>query len=158
VAVEVARVEAARIAGLGQQRLRPHRVVHRRRRRPVEVEAAGNDTPGDLREPKQLGLVVTLAVEGEGAGLTHATVVPGRLRVPLIEEADPEGRVERGVPERQPWRSLELLGERATDQVGYVALAALQRDQARRLVRDDPEDQPLDARGLAPELVGGLQD
>src|SRR4029453_3764348 len=65
-------------SGPRQQRLRLHRIVRGRRRRPVEVEAAGNDAAGDSRRAEQLGLVVALAVEGEGGGLTHRKVVPGR--------------------------------------------------------------------------------
>jgi len=62
------------------------------------------------------------------------------------------------VLEREPRRSSQLFGERTADHVGDVDLPALQRGQARRLVRDDPEDQPLDARGLAPVLVERVED
>src|SRR5262245_40065692 len=157
IGVEIAGVEPVRVSRLGEQRFRPGRIVRGRRRRPVEIEAAGNDAARYPRRTEQLGLVVALTIDGEAGGLTDAPVVPGRLRVPLVEEVDPERRVERGVLKRQPGRSTKLFGERTADQVGYVDLAALQRDQPRRLVRDHPEDQPLDARSLAPEMVGRLQ-
>jgi hypothetical protein len=52
---------------------------------------------------------------------------------------------------------LDLLGERASDRVGHVDLAALERGQPRRLVRDHLEDEPLHGRDLSPVLVEGLE-
>src|SRR5206468_11232325 len=49
VAPEISGVEAFRVAGLGQKLLGLGRVVRDRRRLPVEVEADGDDAPGDLR-------------------------------------------------------------------------------------------------------------
>src|SRR5215831_1177579 len=58
----------------------------------------------------------------------------------------------------EPGAAPQLLGHRAAEGVGHVHVAALEGRRARRLVRDALEDYALDAWGLAPVTVEGLQD
>src|SRR5215467_6857368 len=58
----------------------------------------------------------------------------------------------------EPRTAAELLGHRAAEGVGHVHIAALEGGRARRLVGNALEDHALDARGLAPVAVEGLQD
>src|SRR3989475_8900056 len=82
--VEVARVEAVRIAGLGEELLRPLRVVARWIEGQRELEAPRDDTAGRLREAEGLGRVHRLAVDRQARGQPHAWLVPGRFRIPLV--------------------------------------------------------------------------
>src|SRR5437870_5180774 len=124
VAVVVTGGEAVRVAGLGEELPGPGRIVRVRGRLPEEVEARGDDAVGDLREAQGLGLVDRRPVDRQVDGQAHSPVVPRRLRVPLIDEDEPEGGG-RGVGlEREPGRPLALLGLAAADRVDDVGLAA----------------------------------
>ena len=113
---------------------------------------------GDLGEAQRLGLTDGLPVDGEARGQAHALIVPRRLRVPLLAgEVDPEGGGDQGGRELQPGRALDLLRKLAADRIGYVDLAALEHGKPRRLLGDDPEDQPLDVRRLAPVALVRLE-
>src|SRR6059036_3087754 len=157
VAVVVTGVEAVRVAGLGEELPGPGRIVRGRGRLPEEVEARGDDAVGDLREAQGLGLVDRRPVDRQVDGQAHSPVVPRRLRVPLIDEDEPEGGGRVVGLEREPGRPLELLGQGAADRVDDVGLAALEHRQARRLVRHRLEDQAFHARGLAPVLLVGFE-
>src|SRR5438128_4174578 len=86
IAPEVPGVEALRVPGLREELPGLARVVGVERRLPVEVEAGGDDAPGDLGEPEGHGLVDRLAVHRVVGRETHAPVVPRRARIPLVGE------------------------------------------------------------------------
>ena len=65
--------------------------------------------------------------------------------------------MEHGRLELQAGRAAQLLGERPANGVDDVHLAALERGQPRGLVGDDLEDEPANARPLAPVLIERLQ-
>ena len=157
VAEVLARVEAARVAGLGEQPLGTGRIIGDRRRLPEKLEDVGDDAVGDSREAERLGLVDRVAIEGHARRLPHLGVVPGRLRVPLLGEVEPERSLQHGGLELQARRATHLLCQRPADRVDDVRLAALERGQPRRLVGNDPEHQAPDAGALAPVLVERLQ-
>jgi len=76
----------------------------------------------------------------------------------LLREIDPvRGRADRRLEDKTR-RLLDVLGQLAADRVGDIDLAALQGGDPRRLVRDDPEDEALDGRRLAPELLERFED
>src|SRR5262249_13830545 len=77
VAGVIACVKAVRVTGLGEQTFGAKGIVRVARRLPVELEVAGDDAEGDLREPEGLGLVDGLPVDGVVGGQPHAPVVPG---------------------------------------------------------------------------------
>src|SRR5882724_12186120 len=84
-----------RIPGLRQQLFGLGRIVGIDRRLPVEVEARGDDAPGDLGKPEGLRLVDRLAIDGVGGGEPHAAIMPRRARVPLVGEDQPVSARER---------------------------------------------------------------
>jgi len=88
VAEVVTGVEAVRVAGLGQELLGAGGIVRVAGRLPVELEAAGHDPEGDLRESEGVRLVDGLTVDGVIRGEAHAPVVPRRLGIPLLTLAD----------------------------------------------------------------------
>ena len=91
---ELAGVEPVRIPGLGEELLGLRRIVGRRLDLQREVHDARHDDPGRRAKAQTGGLVRRLAVEGQVHCLPQALVVPGRLRVPLLGELEPEdGRV-----------------------------------------------------------------
>ena len=102
------------------------------------------------------GLVDALAIERQRHGLAHPRVVPGRFRIPLIGEIDPERRVDHHRLQREPRRALQLLGQLAADRVGEIDLAALQRREPRGLVGNHLPDQLLHGGRLAPVAVERL--
>ena len=144
--------------GLGDEPLGPDGIVRVAGRLPVELEAAGNDAPGDPGISERVRLVHRLPIDGMVHGQAHPPIVPRRLRVPLLGEVDPVcGLTDVGL-QRQPGGSPDLLGHRAANVIGDVHLTALQRGQACGLVRDRLQDQPLHVRGLAPVLIEGFDD
>src|SRR5215472_7801966 len=157
VAVELAAVEAVEMPRLGQQVFGLDRIVNRQRRLPEEVEREGDDAAGDLRVAERDRFVHALAVDRQASGAAHALVVPWRFRVPLVGEIDPLRRRRDDRLEGQPRRALQLFGELTADRVDDVDLAALQCRQPRRLFGDRLEHQALDARGLAPIALEGLE-
>src|SRR5438876_6907622 len=82
VAPEVSRVEPFRITRLAEELLGLCRIVGVCGRLPEEVEALGNDAPGDPREAERDRLVDGRAVDRVVGGEAHAPVRPRRLRVP----------------------------------------------------------------------------
>ena len=70
------RVEALRIACLGQQPLRPRRIVGIRGRRPVELEVAGNDARRRPAVSQVLRVAEPLAIDGDVGGEPDAPVRP----------------------------------------------------------------------------------
>src|SRR5207249_2108112 len=111
VAGEVARVEAVGIAGFGQELLGPGEIVRNGRRLPVVLEVRGDEAVVEARGPERLGLVDRLAIDGVVGGETKPAVVPGRFRVPLVDEVDPVAVVrERGL-EREPRSTADLLAQ-----------------------------------------------
>src|SRR5712692_1334113 len=91
VAPEVPRLEALRVPGFREELLGPRRIVGMDRRLPVEVEAGGNDAPGNPGEPEGLGLVDGRAVDGVVGRQTHPPIVPRRAGIPLVDEDEPVG-------------------------------------------------------------------
>src|SRR5262249_28063971 len=90
VAKVVAGGETVGIARFAQERLRPGRLVRIAGRLPVEVEARGNDAPGNPRKPERVRLVHRVPVDRVIGGEANAAIVPRRLWIPLIREAHPE--------------------------------------------------------------------
>src|SRR5207245_7269654 len=78
--IEVAGIEPVRVAGLGQELLRPGWIVRRRIDGERELEAPRNDGARRPRETERLGLVHGRAIDREAGRLTDALVVPRRLR------------------------------------------------------------------------------
>src|SRR4029453_6851044 len=76
IAEKVAGVEAVGVAGLGQELTSPCRVVRVARGLPEELEARGNDAPGEPGESQGLGPVDRRPVDGVVDGQTHAPIVP----------------------------------------------------------------------------------
>jgi hypothetical protein len=105
--IEVAGVEAVRVARLGEELSRLGRIVRRRLDRQRELEAPGDDAAGQAREPERLGLVDGLPVDGVARREADAPVVPRRLRVPLVGEVEPEDAGRLGGDELQAGRALD---------------------------------------------------
>src|SRR5438552_9350031 len=122
IAPEVAGVEAVRVPGFREELPGLARIVGVERRLPVELEAGGDDAPGDLGEPEGHGLVDRLAVDRVVRRAAHAPVVPRRARIPLVGEDQPVGGHERSRPQGEPGRAPPLLAELASDRVGAVHL------------------------------------
>src|SRR5206468_8641942 len=156
VTEELAGVEAVRVPDLGEQSSRADWIVGIRGRRPIEVEARRHDAPGDLRQTERRGLIEGLAIERQVSGQTHALVVPGGLRIPLIGKDQPVVGRKHGF-QREPGRAPDLAGQLAADQVDDVGITALERRQPRGVVGNHTEDQPLHVRRLAPILVERLE-
>ena len=103
-------------------------------------------------------LVHRVPIDCVVGGQAYASIMPRRLRIPLIGKVDPEcGLADVGL-QGQPRASPELLGQRAPNPVCDVDLTALERGQPRRLVRDRSQDKALDVRHLAPVLLERLHD
>src|SRR5439155_26083988 len=87
IAVVISRVEALRVARLGQELPRLPEVVRRDGSRPVEVEGVRDDAPRDPRQTERLRLVDRLPVDRVARGEPYPTVRPRRLGVePLLRE------------------------------------------------------------------------
>ena len=154
---ELARVEAVGEAGLGQQRLGALRVVGIGRDRQGELLVPGHDVAGGAGEAERLGLVDRLAVHREARGQPHAPVRPRRAGRPLLREHQEQHAVGAHRGQRQPGGAPDVLRDGAVEEVGDVHLAALERGGARGLLGDASHHQALDARGLAPVAVEGLE-
>ena len=153
---ELAGVEAVGVAGLGEELAGALGIVRRRVDRQGEVEVARHDAAGGPRQAERLGLVERLAVDGEAGGQPHALVGPGRLRIPLVREIEPEDAEERR-HQAKPRRALDVLGGGPAQEKGDVDFSALERGGARGLVGQAPEDEPLDGRSLAPVALEGFE-
>src|SRR5207245_3678950 len=104
----------------------------------------------------RVSLIHRLPVDRVVGCQTDASIVPRRLRVPLVWEIDPEGGLADVRLERQPRAPADLLGQGTADRVGDIDLAALQAGQPRGLVGDRFQRQALHVRRLAPVLLEGL--
>ena len=111
----------------------------------------------EFGKPESERLVDGVAVDRKVGGPTDALVMPRRCRVPLLGKIEPERawRVDR--LERQPRHIAQFLGQFAVDRVDDVDLAHLERGQPGRLLRDHLEDEPFDARDLAPVRLERLE-
>ena len=155
--IEVARVEAVRIAGLGEEFLGLRGIERIGLEEPRELERARDEGAGRLAEAERLGLVERLTVDGVAHGLTHAQVVPRRLRIPLVGQVEPEGslrllrrdELEAGGP-------ADVLGHGTGEQIRDVHLAFLQRGRARGLFGQAAVDEALDVGHLAPVALPRL--
>src|SRR3989442_4832555 len=149
--VEITGVEAVRIARVGEEAPGLRGVVGVRLEELRELQRARDQRPGDLREAERLGLVERLPVDGVARGLAYAPVVPGRLRVPLVREIEPENRGRyRARDELESGTALNVLGHRAGQEIGDVDLAGPYGGRARRLLGQAPKDESLDVGDLAP--------
>ena len=86
VGIEVAGVEAVRIAGFGEELSGLRRIVGIGLERQRELELARDHGAGEAGRSERLGLVQRPAVDRIAYSEPHAAVVPGGLRVPLVEE------------------------------------------------------------------------
>src|SRR5581483_4823562 len=156
--IELTRIEAVRIAGLGQELPAPRGIVGVRLDGQRELEAPRHEIAGGPRGAERLRLRQRTAVDGVAGGEANAAVRPRRLRIPLIEEIEEERR--DTARERQPQArvTLDLLRLGRVEQVGDVDLPALQHGHARERLRHHLEDEPLDGRHLAPVAVERLHD
>src|SRR3954454_8341513 len=110
IAIEWAGIEAAGMAGLGEQLLRRGDVVDRRGRLPVKLEMR-RDKAVSVKPRMAEGdcVIDALAVDRQVHGAAHPDFRPRRFWVPLFGEIDPEWR---GVAYREgePRRALHVLG------------------------------------------------
>src|SRR3989442_4913045 len=93
---EVAGVESARIAGLGQELTGPPGVVRVGFDRQRELHVLGDHVAGQYREVEELSLGEGPLIDGQARGQPHATVTPRRLRIPLVPEVESEHRIGAG--------------------------------------------------------------
>src|SRR6267142_4519907 len=94
------------------------RVVNRRRRLPIIFEDVGHERiAGQQRVTERQRLVDPLAVDCEAGGLAHPLVMPGRFRVPLLGEGEPERTLDYGRLETESGRTLKLFGQLAADRI-----------------------------------------
>src|SRR5438132_7393663 len=85
--------------------------------------------------------------------------MPWRLRIPLAgREVEPGRGGQKRSRERETGRSLHFLGERASEIVCDVHVAALEHGQTRGVVGDAAEYQALDGGHLTPEPLMCLED
>ena len=137
------------MARFGQKLLCLLWIVYRFRRLPVKLETFRDDAVGQPRLAKRQRLV--------DPGRSIARLAACRTRRSCHGDFGSHwsAKYSHCAPghrrfERQPRGTQHLLGEFAADRVGDVDLAALQRREAGRLVRDRAEDEALDARRFAP--------
>src|SRR5262249_11707853 len=88
--VEVAGVEAVRVARLGEQLLCLGRIMRIWLELERELEAAWHDIAGRRRSAERLRFTDRAGVDRMGGGKPHPAIGPWRLRVPLIEEVEVE--------------------------------------------------------------------
>src|SRR5438094_9280348 len=80
--IEVAGVEAVRIAGLGEEPLGLRGIEGVRLEEARELEHARDQRARRLAEAERLGLVERLPIDRVARGLAPAPVVPRRFRIP----------------------------------------------------------------------------
>src|SRR5262249_54446509 len=150
IAIVIASVEAVGKASLCQQFLGERGIVLWWRRRPVEIKILWEYAAGQMGMPERECLIHRLAVDGQGHGLTHALIVPWRIRMPLFWKIEPVGSRADRCLDAETRRALQLLGEFASDGIGDIDLATLQGRQPRGFIWDHFEHQVLDGGDLAP--------
>src|SRR3989454_9469503 len=96
IAPEIPCVKAARVTRFREQPLGRGWIVGKRRRLPVEVEAARDAAPGDLRKPEGLRLIDRLAVGRLVGREAYASGVPRGLPIPLVGVANPMAGLQGG--------------------------------------------------------------
>jgi hypothetical protein len=74
----------------------------------------------------------------------------------LIRKIEPLRTVQDDGLEFQTPRASDFLSQLASDGVGNIDFASLQRRQARRLIGDHPKNEVLDRRYATPVLAGCL--
>jgi hypothetical protein len=124
--VQIARVEAVRVAGLGQELLGLGGIVGVRVDGHCELEVAGHEAAGQARLAQGLGVVQRLPVQRVARGQAHAAIGPGRLRVPHVEVVQIERRDAARERHLEARVALELLGLRDVQKIRQVHLAALE--------------------------------
>src|SRR6059036_1611167 len=134
--VEVAGVEAVGVAGLDEELLGSPGIVGRWVEGQRVLEGSWNYAPGGSGEAQRLGLIDGLPIDGEARGEPHAPVVPGRPRVPLIEQLQPEDSRRLRGHELEARGSPDILGDRPTEQIDDVYFAVLQGRGTRRFFRN----------------------
>ena len=136
-------VEAVGEAGFGKQLRALFRIVNRRRRLPEELEILRERAAGEVRKAECQRLVDRLAVDAQDwrpagharrATATSDPIAPGNT-----SSTAPN----RPAPSRSGRACAELLRRVRRGSTGDIDLAALQRRQAGRLVRDHPHDDAL---------------
>ena len=90
--VDVARVEALGISGLGEEAPGAGRIVRMGLDAQREVQDAGDDRPRQPREAHALGDVDGLGIHGQGRGQSDPAIVPVGLGIPLLGKLEPPGR------------------------------------------------------------------
>ena len=158
IGIEIAGVEAVRVAGFREELFGLCRIVGIGLERQRELELARHHRAGQPRGAERLGLVERSPIDGHDGGQPHAPIVPGRFRIPLIEEVQvvDADRPREGQPDRRV--ALELERGRRVEHVRHVHLAVLQHGRAGRGVRHRLEHEPLHRRRLAPVALVGLHD
>ena len=113
--------------------------------------------PVGPEKPSDSASLIAWRSIGEARRQPHAPVRPGRAGRPLLGEHQEEHAVGAHRGQGEPGGAPDVLGDRAVQEVGDVHLAALERGGARGLLGDAADHQALDARGLAPVAVEGLE-
>src|SRR3989442_8210694 len=149
--VEVAGVESVGIARLRHELLGSRGIERGWLERFRELERAGDDAAGRLREPERLRLVERRAIDRVAGRQADAPVGPRGLRIPLIGHVEPEDAARlarRG--ELEARRPSNVLGDGPGQQVRDVDLALLEGGGPRGLLGPAPEHESVHARRLAP--------
>jgi hypothetical protein len=96
VAVVLAGVESAGIAGLGEQLLGPDWVIPGSGRPPIILKVVWDNAAGNSRMSQGQRLVDRLVVDGQTGREPYPLIMPGRFFIPLVGEVQPEGRLDDG--------------------------------------------------------------
>ncbi len=84
--------------------------------------------------------------------------MPGRFRVPLLRQVDPEHAGGFGGHELHPRRLPDIVGHGPGQEIGDVHVALLERGGPRGLLGHAAEDESLDRGRLPPVALEGLHD
>ena len=103
------------------------------------------------------GFIDGVVVDRVTGGPPDPYVVPRRFGIPLIGEIHPIGGGTDRRADLQAWRAFDFRRELTADRIGDINFIALQRDEARRFVRNDLQHQTFDLRHFPPVTLIGFK-